>query len=163
MIRAVELDTLLEPLSLCLNAESARRLMAYHIDDSVHARIETLAERANEGSLKSGRTRGIRNARQRRRFYRHSQAEGPASSRPHDPLRLDAATRRFVRERARYRCEYCLLHQRHRESRAGMPPLQFAQRAESQRNLPSDRLHGIAVSSAPRRLGRSPSDAGRLH
>jgi hypothetical protein len=51
MIRAVELDTLLEPLSLCLNAESARRLMAYHIDDSVHARIETLAERANEGSL----------------------------------------------------------------------------------------------------------------
>jgi hypothetical protein len=51
MIGAVELDTLLEPLSLCLNAESARRLMAYHIDDSVHARIETLAERANEGSL----------------------------------------------------------------------------------------------------------------
>jgi hypothetical protein len=48
---ALGLDTLLEPLSLCLDAESARRLVAYHIDASVQARIETLGERANEGNL----------------------------------------------------------------------------------------------------------------
>ena len=46
------LDSLLEPLSLCLDAESARRLVAFRIDQPVQARIEMLGERANEGSLK---------------------------------------------------------------------------------------------------------------
>ena len=45
------LDDLLEPLSLCFDAESARRLIAFRIDRPVQARIETLGERANEGSL----------------------------------------------------------------------------------------------------------------
>ena len=45
------LDHLLEPLSLCLNAESARRLIAFHIDRPVQARIEMLGQRANDGSL----------------------------------------------------------------------------------------------------------------
>jgi hypothetical protein len=45
------LDSLLEPLSLCLDAESARRLVAFRIDQPVQARIKLLAERANEGSL----------------------------------------------------------------------------------------------------------------
>ena len=44
-------DGLLEPLSLCLDAESARRLVAFQIDPQVLARIEVLAERANEGQL----------------------------------------------------------------------------------------------------------------
>ena len=45
------LDSLLEPLSLCLDAESARRLVAFRIDQPVQARIEMLGERANEGKL----------------------------------------------------------------------------------------------------------------
>jgi len=45
------LDSLLEPLSLCLDAESARRLVEFRIDPEVETRIETLGERANEGIL----------------------------------------------------------------------------------------------------------------
>jgi hypothetical protein len=45
------LDDLLEPLSLCLDAESARRLIAFRIDRPIQAHIELLGERANEGSL----------------------------------------------------------------------------------------------------------------
>ena len=45
------LDSLLEPLSLCLDAESARRLVAFRIDQPVQARIKMLGERANEGNL----------------------------------------------------------------------------------------------------------------
>ena len=45
------LDDLLEPLSLCLDAESARRLIAFRIDQPVQARIEALGQRANEGIL----------------------------------------------------------------------------------------------------------------
>jgi hypothetical protein len=45
------LDDLLEPLSLCLDAESARRLIAFRIGRPVQARIDTLGQRANEGSL----------------------------------------------------------------------------------------------------------------
>jgi hypothetical protein len=45
------LDSLLEPLSLCLDAESARRLVEFRIDQPVQARIEMLGERANEGNL----------------------------------------------------------------------------------------------------------------
>jgi hypothetical protein len=51
MDTAAALDSLLEPLSLCLDAESARRLVAFRIDQPVQARIEILGARANEGSL----------------------------------------------------------------------------------------------------------------
>jgi hypothetical protein len=51
MNAAIGLDGLLEPLSLCLDAESARRLVAFQIDPQVLARIEVLGERANEGHL----------------------------------------------------------------------------------------------------------------
>ena len=51
MNAAAGLDRLLEPLSLCLDAESARRLVAFRIDPQVLARIEVLGERANEGHL----------------------------------------------------------------------------------------------------------------
>ena len=47
---ATGLDSLLEPLSLCLNAESARRLVAFRVDQPVQARIGMLSERANEGN-----------------------------------------------------------------------------------------------------------------
>jgi hypothetical protein len=47
------LDDLLEPLSLCLDAESARRLIDFRIDRPVQARIEMLGQRANEGNLNS--------------------------------------------------------------------------------------------------------------
>ena len=51
MNAATGLDGLLEPLSLCLDAESARRLVAFRIDPQVLARIEMRGERANEGHL----------------------------------------------------------------------------------------------------------------
>ena len=45
------LDRLLDPLSRCLDAESARRVAAFRIDAAVQAQIDILAERANQGSL----------------------------------------------------------------------------------------------------------------
>ena len=45
------LDGLLDPLSRCLDAESARRLAEFHIDPAIQARIDALAERANNGDL----------------------------------------------------------------------------------------------------------------
>jgi hypothetical protein len=51
MATAAGLDSLLEPLSLCLDEESARRLVAFRIDQPVHARIKMLGEGANEGNL----------------------------------------------------------------------------------------------------------------
>lgn len=45
------LDGLLEPLSRCLDIESARRIADFQVDPPVQERIDTLAEDANEGSL----------------------------------------------------------------------------------------------------------------
>jgi uncharacterized protein YnzC (UPF0291/DUF896 family) len=45
------LDGLLDPLSRCLDAESARRVTELRIDPAVQARIDALAERANNGTL----------------------------------------------------------------------------------------------------------------
>lgn len=51
MSAGVGLDSLLDPLSRCLDAESARRVAAFQIDAPVQERIDELAEQANEGSL----------------------------------------------------------------------------------------------------------------
>ena len=48
---AVGLDSLLDPLSRCLDAESARRVVDFQIEAPVQERIDQLAEGANEGSL----------------------------------------------------------------------------------------------------------------
>ena len=45
------LDGLLDPLSRCLDAESAQRVAQFRVDPAVQARIDTLAERANDGVL----------------------------------------------------------------------------------------------------------------
>jgi hypothetical protein len=45
------LDGVLGPLSLCLDAESARRVAEFRISQDVQKRVESLAERANEGLL----------------------------------------------------------------------------------------------------------------
>jgi hypothetical protein len=45
------LDGLLDPLSRCLNDESARRVADFEVDPHVQARVDVLAERANEGLL----------------------------------------------------------------------------------------------------------------
>ena len=45
------LDRMLDPLSRCLDAESARRVIALSIDPVVQARVDVLAERVNEGLL----------------------------------------------------------------------------------------------------------------
>ena len=45
------LDGLLDPLSRCLDAESARRVMQLRVDPAVQLRIDALAERANNGAL----------------------------------------------------------------------------------------------------------------
>ena len=50
--RAVQnLDGLLDPLSRCLDDESARRVADFQVDPNVQARVDVLAELANEGLL----------------------------------------------------------------------------------------------------------------
>lgn len=44
------LESLLDPLSRCLDAESARRITEFRISPDLQARIEVLADRANEGT-----------------------------------------------------------------------------------------------------------------
>jgi hypothetical protein len=48
---AISLDGLLDPLSRCLDGECARRIIELQVDTPVQDRIDTLAERANEGTL----------------------------------------------------------------------------------------------------------------
>ena|SRR5580692_4578263 len=50
-MRVESLDGLLEPLSRCLDDESARRVVELQVDPSVQARVDALAERANGGLL----------------------------------------------------------------------------------------------------------------
>ncbi len=45
------LDSLLEALSRCLDAESARRVAEFRMAANVQDRVDLLAERANEGLL----------------------------------------------------------------------------------------------------------------
>lgn len=47
----IGLDGLLEPLSRCLDMESARRVVELQVAQPIQERIDTLAERANEGTL----------------------------------------------------------------------------------------------------------------
>lgn len=47
------LDDLLDPLSRCLDKESARRVTEFRVDPLVQKRISVLAECANEGFLTS--------------------------------------------------------------------------------------------------------------
>ena len=53
MDAATGLDGLLDPLSRCFDAESARRLVEFRVDPPVQERIDTLAEQASEGTLNS--------------------------------------------------------------------------------------------------------------
>lgn len=45
------LDSLLDPFSRCLDAESALRVTEFRVDQGVQLRIDALAERANNGVL----------------------------------------------------------------------------------------------------------------
>ena len=45
------LDLMLDPLSRCLDSESAKRVTELTLDPVVQARVDLLAERANEGLL----------------------------------------------------------------------------------------------------------------
>jgi hypothetical protein len=45
------LDRMLDPLSRCLDAESAKRILEVGVDPVVQIRVNLLAERANEGLL----------------------------------------------------------------------------------------------------------------
>jgi hypothetical protein len=51
MSAASGLDGILEPLSRCLDSESARRIVDFQVDRPVQERIDALAELANEGTL----------------------------------------------------------------------------------------------------------------
>ena len=51
MSAATLLDEFLDPLSRCLDAETARRVLALGVSASVQERADTLGERANEGLL----------------------------------------------------------------------------------------------------------------
>jgi len=45
------LDRMLDPLIRCLDAESVKRVSELSVDPAVQARVDALAERANEGLL----------------------------------------------------------------------------------------------------------------
>ena len=45
------LDLMLDPVSRCLDAESARKLLDIRIDPAVQQRANVLAEKANDGLL----------------------------------------------------------------------------------------------------------------
>jgi len=47
----MSLDGLLEPLSRCLDAESARRVIEFRVEPAAQARVDLLAEEANDGTL----------------------------------------------------------------------------------------------------------------
>jgi hypothetical protein len=51
MSAAIGLDGLLDLLSRCFDAESARRVADFQVAPPVQERIDALAERANEGTL----------------------------------------------------------------------------------------------------------------
>ena len=51
MSAATGLDGLLDPLSRCFDAESARRVADFQVAPPVQEQIDALAERANEGTL----------------------------------------------------------------------------------------------------------------
>jgi hypothetical protein len=51
MSGATVLDQFLDPLSRCLDAGSARRVLALGVSAPVQERVDALAERANEGLL----------------------------------------------------------------------------------------------------------------
>ena len=51
MSAAFLLDSLLEPLSRCLDRESAQRVIELRFDAAVQEKVDVLAERANEGLL----------------------------------------------------------------------------------------------------------------
>jgi len=48
---SADLDALFEALSHCLDTESARRITEFRIDPGVQARVDLLAEKANQGDL----------------------------------------------------------------------------------------------------------------
>jgi hypothetical protein len=45
------MDRVLDPHADCLNREAALKIVELRIDPEIHARVEALAERANEGEL----------------------------------------------------------------------------------------------------------------
>lgn len=45
------LDRMLDPVSRCFDAESAKRLLDLRLDPAVQARVDELATKANEGLL----------------------------------------------------------------------------------------------------------------
>ena len=51
MTVAAMLDEILDPLALCLDESAARRISAFRISPTVHARVEALGDLANDGSL----------------------------------------------------------------------------------------------------------------
>jgi hypothetical protein len=50
-IAGAGLDSLLDPFSRCLDAESPLRVTEFRVDQGVQARVHHLAERANDGAL----------------------------------------------------------------------------------------------------------------
>lgn len=68
---------------------------------------------------------------------------------------MDAETRRFVRERAGNRCEYCRLHQDH----SPLVPLQI-EHVRSKKHGGSDDLHNLALACIDCNLHKGTNLAG---
>ena len=50
-VAVTAIDKMLDQLSGCLNEEAARRVVAWRMDPETQARVATLGEKANDGSI----------------------------------------------------------------------------------------------------------------
>lgn len=73
------LDGLLEPLSRCLDVESARRVIYLQIEAPVQERIDMLAGWANDGTLSDSERSEYEALVNAADFHPNPQAQGPAA------------------------------------------------------------------------------------
>ena len=105
------LGRLLEPVTQCFSAEVAERLISLPPDPAVQARIEDLAEKANEGQLSDVERAEYEEYIEAADLIAILQFRARAALAKHSRFLMDAAIRDLVRRRAGNRCEYCRLPQ----------------------------------------------------
>src|SRR6266542_483736 len=104
MSDASGLDGILEPLSRCLDPESARRIVDFQISRLVQERIDALAERANQGTLSDGERSEYEALITAADFISILKLKARLNLDSNIQYQMDATTRDIVRQRAGDRC-----------------------------------------------------------
>ena len=158
----------LQPVAELLFPEHAHAIL----DISPAPTLQEIGRQSQRRGIDRGRAVGVRRLHSGQQLRRDLAASGAEEFQPVAGL-MDAGTRRAVRFRAEYRCEYCGLHQddspfsvlhvkydvprkrRRRESGACVFAMQSPQKAESERTRSGyGRCHS-SVRSATNGMGRS--------